>query len=315
MKKLILAAILPAVMIIQAYAQLPIDGIHSPVGLDGIKGGSLPAPGISVRDDNLFYYGTSGLLPDYKSFVYLQAPQVTWMTGYKILAADYGMDAMIPFIENDTTYKQEHTFPSGERMTFTDGGNHFGLGDLKLEPILLGWRWKHFAVSAGYALWVPTGDYNNSSLVNLGDGMWTHMVTLGGVWYPGDGTNWAVSVLNHYEFNTQVPGFHRTTFPSGATRFIPENIHCSTYSLEWGISRTIFHSVDLGIVGYYQQQFTKQTTATTVFNNSEVAGIGPEIRSEIPSAGLTVSLRYAYEFAAVNRPQGHTVDLTLTKSF
>jgi hypothetical protein len=55
-------------------AQLPIDGIHYPAGMEGIKGGSLPGPGIYVRDDNLFYTGTFDRLQNYSTFVYLQAP-------------------------------------------------------------------------------------------------------------------------------------------------------------------------------------------------------------------------------------------------
>ena len=69
-------------------AQLPVAGVHYPVGLEGIKGGSLPEPGIYFRDDNLFYSGTSDSPQNYSTFIYLQAPQLTWMTGWKFLGAD-----------------------------------------------------------------------------------------------------------------------------------------------------------------------------------------------------------------------------------
>jgi hypothetical protein len=69
-----------AICIIKTHAQLPIGGVHYAAGQEGIKGGSLPSPGVYLRDDNLFYYGTSDLLPDYKSYIYLQAPQLVWMT-------------------------------------------------------------------------------------------------------------------------------------------------------------------------------------------------------------------------------------------
>ncbi len=301
--------------LVRAQAQLPVGGIHYPAGLDGIRGASLPAPGIYFRDDNLFYYGTSGTLPDLKSFVYLQAPQVTWMTGCKIFGADYGMDAMIPIIDNDTTWNEVIEFPSGVKATVSMGGSHFGLGDIKIEPLLLSWRLKHFDVSAAYALWVPSGDYSDSSPLNLGDGLWTHMLTLGSVWYPDADKSWAVSVLNHYEFNCQVPGVQNITLAGGGVEGIPENIACSTYTLEWGISKTMCHVLDAGLAGYFQQQFTEQTAATTVFNNPKVAGVGPEIQAQFPNLGLTISARYAYEFVAVNRPRGHNVDLMLAMGF
>ena len=87
-------------------AQLPIDGVHYPAGLEGIKGGSLPEPGIYFRDDNLFYTGTSDLLSDFKTFVYLQAPHLTWMTDWKILGANYGMDVLVPFVYKEASYHE-----------------------------------------------------------------------------------------------------------------------------------------------------------------------------------------------------------------
>jgi hypothetical protein len=46
-----------------------------------------------------------------------------------------------------------------------------------------------------------------------------------------------------------------------------------------------------------------------------VAGIGPKISATFPQWGLAGSLRYAYEFSAMDHPQGQAIQLTLTKSF
>jgi hypothetical protein len=46
-----------------------------------------------------------------------------------------------------------------------------------------------------------------------------------------------------------------------------------------------------------------------------VVGVGPEVSAFWPKIGLFTSLRYAYEADAANRPQGHTITLTLTKIF
>jgi hypothetical protein len=302
-------------------AQLPIDGVHYAAGLEGIKGGSLPGPGIYFRDDNLFYNGTWGSLPDLKTFVYLQAPQLTWMTDWKILGANYGMDVMVPFAYKEAGYKVTGvTSPGGGySSTWSENDSRFGLGDIKIEPLLLSWHLKHFDFRVGYALWVPTGSYDNTSVVNanLGDGCWTHMMTLGGVWYPDRDKTWAVSLLNHYEFNCQIPGIRSgAATPGGGYGTTPnENIRCSTYTLEGGISKAIIEGTDIGVAGYYQQQFTDDTTATTQFSDSSVAGIGPEIRTFIPSWGLSCSLRCVFEFTADNRPKGNTINLTLTKPF
>jgi hypothetical protein len=314
-----------AVCALKAEAQMPIGGVHYAAGLEGIKGGSLPGPGIYARDDNFFYYGTSDLLPDYKSYIYQQAPGLLWMTPWKIIGADYGMDAMVPLIYNDTSYKTiQATFPSGQGPTLvTTGLNRFGLGDIEIEPLLLSWHLRQFDFRAGYGFWAPTGDYHNTSLVNLGDGAWTQMISLGGVWYPDHDKSWAFSILNHFEFNSQAPGTHLvlgTTFPTGGgggggLTFIPvpANIPCSTYTMEWGASKTIYKKTDVGIVGYFQEQFMYDTASP--FNDSQVAAIGPEIRSEFPGTGWVVALRYEYQFLANNSPHGQIVDLMIRKGF
>ena len=316
MKKKILAAGLAAVGT-GGMAQLPVDGSHYPAGLNGIKGGTLPGPGIYLRDDNWFYAGSGGALSDYKTFEYLQAPQLMWMTDWKILGASLGMDIELPIIYRQASYSALIVTPNGGfTLLSTINEDRFGLGDIKLEPLLLSWHWKHFDTTLGYALWVPSGKYSAGSNINLGDDQWSHMLTLGGVWYPDEKKTWAISLLHHLEFNSVQVGFVENN-PNSSQSTGPryENFPCVTYTLEYGVSKTVLTNIDVGVSGYYQKQFTDSRAAAATFNNSEVAGIGPEISASIPDWGVTASLRYAYEFTAYHRPQGHTVNLTLTKMF
>ena len=311
MKVKILAAILCLIWLsFNVSAQLPVDGTHYFVGINGIKGGALPPTGVYFRDDNLFYYGSSELLSDYKTYVYAQAPQVMWMTPWSVLGINYGMAAMVPVVFRDVSYKEAFALPSGYRFTSWEGGNRFGIGDIELQPLLMAYHLKHFDFMGGYALWLPTGIYHDSSGVNLGDGTWTHMITLGGVWYPDDEKSWAVSVLNHYEFNSQLPGQRAsTTFPGGGSGLIYENNSCSTYSLEAAISKTVWKKTDIGVVGYYQEQFDARG------EGFKVAAIGPEIRTEIPAWGLSATFRDEYEIYIDNHPRGNMLDLAFTKTF
>ena len=318
------------ILVTSVQAQLPIDGVHYPVGLEGLKGGSLPVPGMYFRDDNLFYTGTSDLPLNFKTSVYLQAPHLTWMTDWKVLGANYGLGVMVPFVYKETSYINRAILPNGRTNDFSIGENRFGLGDIEIEPLLLSWHLKQFDFMATYALWLPTGHYEESGMVNLGNDRWAHMVTLGGVWYPDEAKTWAFSVLNRLELNSQKLGTRTDSLPNGRTTVSSESVSCSTYVLEWGISKTIFKKSDIGIIGYYQEQFIGRDQNDTVFfslpsggqiistrqsNGSRVAGIGPEVRTQISRWGLSASLRYAYEFLADNRPQGHTIALTLTKIF
>lgn len=297
-----------------ARAQLPVDGIHYPVGLAGIKGGTLPGPGFYFQDDNLFYTGSDNLggQNNYKTFIYLQAPHLLWVTDWKVLGADYGLGVRVPFGYKEVSYYTPIRSAGGRIVNVVTDANRFGLGDVEVEPVLLSWHLEQFDFLVGYGLWLPTGEFDANSSVNLGNDRWAHQLTCGGVWYPDQDRAWAISVLNRLEFNSQTLRSFSTLLPNGTTTSSPVFASCSVYSLEWGLSRTVSKNTDLGLVGYFQKQFVE---AGYTPEGASVAGVGPELRTEIPRWDLTASLRCICEFLADNRPQGYTVALTLTKRF
>lgn len=129
-------------------------GSHYPVGAEGLKGASLPPPGIYLRDYNFFYTAdkVDGLPFGVDLFAYIQAPRLIWMTQQKIIGANYGMDVIVPF-----AYKNVSA-PFGS-------GDNFNLADIQVEPLLLSWHFKQFDAAAGYAVWVPSGNFDISSPV------------------------------------------------------------------------------------------------------------------------------------------------------
>jgi hypothetical protein len=292
---------------------IPAKAQHYPAGSEGIKGASLPPPGFYFEDYNSFYYsdrtpGFGGQLEHYDQFNYVQAPRLIWMTGWKFIGADYGMAIKAPLI-----YKEF------KRVS------HFGLSDVQIEPLILSWHLKRFDFVTGYSFWAPTGNYDKNELFlfNLGDGYWTHTFTLGVTWYPDKKKAWAISLLNHYEINTEqyrslvnVPP--SPSAPLGIASF--GTTLGDIYTLEWAVSKTFVKGMDIGLTGYYQQQVTG--TQGPTFNGPtwqnervHVAGIGPEVKADFPKWGLSTSLRYAYEFTAMDHPQGNLITLTVTKSF
>ena len=122
-----------------AQAQ-PIVAGHYPAGAEGLKGGSLPPPGVYFRDYNFFY--TAGNFkdgpPQFDIFAYINAPRLIWMTDLKILGADYGMDVIVPFASLNWKV-------NGAKSCY------FGLGDIQIEPLLLSWHFQQFDLPGGYA--------------------------------------------------------------------------------------------------------------------------------------------------------------------
>ena len=170
-----------------------------------------------------------------------------------------------------------------------------------MEPITLSWHPKQFDLAVGYAVWAPTGDFDANHPARLAKGFWSHMLTAGATWYADAAKTWAFSMLNRYEIHMEHQDFDIT----------PGN----TYTVEWGISKSLKPMLDVGVVGYWQQQTTEDSGAGASDKLDRVVGIGPEVSGVIPKVGIITSLRYLREFAAKDRPEGNTLTLTLTKRF
>jgi hypothetical protein len=269
---------------------------HYPAGVEGIKAASLPPPGIYLRDYNLFYFAdqlndTRGdkMAMDFDLNAYAQAIRPIWITDVKILGGYYGMDVLVPFIYTDLEV------PGASDSSFN-------LGDVFVEPITLSWHGQRFDAGVGYGFWAPTGEYDQNNLTNPGKGYWGHMLTAGGTFYFDKAKTWALSGLGRYEINTENTDLHIT--PGQELTF------------EWGVSKTLAKTWDVGLVGYYQQQVTEDNGHDGVLVSDDldhVASVGPEVSAFFPKLKLFTSLRYLYEFSASDRPQGNTVTLTLTK--
>ena len=287
--KLLLAGVLLASLPLVAAAQ---PSAHYVPGVEGIKGSSLPPPGVYIRDYNVFYFADQrndehgdkipGLDPE--AFVYANVPRVLWITDKKLLGGFLGVDALIPLQYTDNAF---------------DVGR-FGVGDLFAEATL-SWHVSQADFAVAYGAWMPTGDSSPSPVsTRAGAGFWTHMFTAGMTWYMDPEKKWAVSALSRYEINTEKED---TDWTAG-----------QVYTLEWGLSYALRKTVDIGVAGYYQQQVTEDSPAGEGVKDKVVA-IGPEIMMLCPKLGVFTSIRYNYEVLAEDRLQGHTIAVTFTKRF
>jgi len=288
------AGVMTAATVTQA-APPPFDA-HYPPGAEGIKAATLPPPGIYFRDYNFFYTAdrSPGMGPlgveDLEATVYMNAPRVIWMSDFKLFGADYGADIFIPFGYKEIKFNG---------TTF----HNFGLADIAVEPLLLSWHFDKFDLSAGYAFWAPTGLEHDDDPASLGTGFWSHMLTFGGTYYFDKDKTWAISLLDRYEFAHDYDWAGMNVRPGQVN------------TLEWGLSKSMTKFIDVGFIGYYQQQIT-ETKFDGVHSRSYAVGIGPEIVAVCPRLNnLITSVRYNYEVDADVRPQGHRVTLTLTYRF
>jgi hypothetical protein len=267
---------------------------HYVPGSEGLKGASLPPPGFYARDYNYFYWagqvnnsaGNNAGVPNFEAFTYATIPRAIWITDTKFLGGFVGFDVLLPFV-------YQHAKAGGF------DGSTFGVGDYFAEGTL-SWHPKQFDFALASGIWAPTGDSPTAPgpSTKPGLGYWTFMQTAGVTWYIDEGKTWAVSALNRFEFNTE----QRDT----------DITYGDAYTLEWGVSKTLIKVLDVGAVGYYQQQVTGDSNGQPL---NRVAAVGPEVSMAFPKQMFFVSLRYNYEFMADSRAQGNAVTLTLTKRF
>jgi hypothetical protein len=273
---------------------------HYAPGLEGIKAATLPPPGLYLRDYNLFYYsdrlnnsnGREIKEADVEAFIYANAPRLVWITDYKLLGGYLGFDALIPL---QYTSLEANT-PGGRYKDST-----FGIGDLFGE-VTLSWHGKQYDAAIGYGIWAPTGDSSAGLTTRAGQGFWTHMFTAGATFYPDEAKKWSISALNRYEINTEKK---YTDITRG-----------DVWTIEGGIGRMLTPTIEAGVVSYYQRQLESDKGASAQPGSRDwVVAVGPELAGFYPRIMFGWSIRYLYEVEAVNRLQGHTTVLTLTKRF
>ena len=211
---------------------------HYTNGVEGIKAATLPPPGLYYRMYNVFYNADKLMDPDgdelnvgFDVSVYANVSRLIWVSDYKILGADYVIDALVPFIYTDISI---------DAMGLKD--DKFGIGDVILEPFVLSWHGERYDAVIGVGVYAPTGEYDVNKPASPGKDNWTGMITLGGTCYFDKEKTWSASILSRYEFHSEKDSVDIT----------PGN----DFHFEWGVGKTLGKVWDVGVAGYCHWQVT-----------------------------------------------------------
>ncbi|MGH8659772.1 MAG: SphA family protein [Gammaproteobacteria bacterium] len=192
--------------------------------------------------------------------------------------------------------------------TTLDADTGFGIGDLFVQPVWLGWGGKHYDVSAGYGFYAPTGEEG------IGLEFWTHQFQLAGAWYPFEHRGTAVTLAGTYEIQSEMEDKDLT--PGDRV------------SLNWGVSQCLpldkeqAWLAELGASGYSQWQVEKDSGSDV----PQILNVQLNAKDEIHAAGLqagltfvpwktALTIRYQWEFGAEAQFEGENLVVTLEKGF
>jgi len=250
---------------------------------------------------------------------YALALTAIWVTPWRIFDAKYAA-YISPSLSNTSVAAALSTI-TGSASIIDE--STFGVADLFVQPVWLGWTREHWDFALGYGFYAPVGKYSTEIVDlpiigpitteandNIGLGFWTHQFQGAVSWYPSrmeGGT--AAALAFTYEMNGNKKDFDITpgdvlTINWGASQFLPLNE-----------DQTLL--TEIGPKGYSTWQVTDDT-GTDAFNShvhDQVHAIGGQLGLSYVPWASSVTFQGNYEFHAVDRFQGYSFGINIAKMF
>ncbi len=277
--------LLAAVFCTQPASASQGGGGAYPNGAEDFMSGALPPPGTYLLNYFQFYssdrlVGNNGerIAPGFKLNVVADVIRMVHVTKQEILGASWGMHAFLPIVYMDVNVPGR-------------GKDHrTGVGDIIVNPFILGWHGKNWHIATGVDFFLPTGAYNKDRLANIGRNYWTFEPIIAATWLTDFGLDLSAKLM--YDFNTTNTELH---YISG-----------QEFHVDYAIGQKI-GDFTLGAAGYFYQQTTndEQDGQKVSFNNGNkgrVFGVGPALKYNVKN--MSFSLKYIFETAVQNRPEG-----------
>jgi hypothetical protein len=187
----------------------------------------------------------------------------------------------------------------------------FGVGDIYVEPINLGWKrpgiWD---VKAAYGFVAPTGKFDEEGSDTTTTDYWGHEFTFAATRTFGGPKLYQISVSTNLEFHH---GKRHEDIKVG-----------NNMTVEYGIGKTFIHNqgrqlIQVGAVGYAEFQLSDDSGSEVGplnrGNEDYVFGLGAEFGVIFPPSKFNFFFRIIPEFGAHSRTEGFTFVMGAGKSF
>ncbi|MGE3390616.1 MAG: transporter [Gammaproteobacteria bacterium] len=236
--------------------------------------------------------------------LYVIAPALLWVSDWEILGARYGAYILPTF--GNSSLGAALTTQSGFGRSVDDSA--FGVGDLFVQPLWLGWVREHYDVALGYGFYAPTGEFESGATDNIGLGFWSHQFQGAFAWYPSPKRETALVAALAYEINHEIEGEDltpgdRLSLNLGVSHLVPLN--------ERGLL------LEVGGVGYGQWQVTDDDGADAFRPgvHDTIYGLGPQIGLTYVPWEAAVTFKWVHEIGAEDRFEGDNFTLNFAVVF
>src|SRR5262245_10730794 len=287
-----------------APATAQVRGVY-PTGMNALNAGAAPAPGwaysnlfiANARDERT---GPSGeTLATGEQSVLLDLNTFAWGTREPVFAgARFGATATIILSRNSLESDTEGSLGGGS-----------GLGDLFIQPAILGWTKGQYDWRVAYGIVAPTGRFEAGADDNVGSGYWTHALSSGLTVYSSEGRSHSLAAFAMYELHEKQ---ETTDVRPGDTLTLDASwMHVAT--------RRADLSVQAGAVGYAQWQTTDKrgpdVTPDDAADHYRVYALGLAASAAWPERRSSVAFKLFREFDARSTFEGYSLQLSAAIAF
>jgi hypothetical protein len=249
--------------------------------------GAIPPPGNYLIDYALFYtadelMGNDGrnMASGFDLTVWGNVLRYVHVSKTTILGASWAQHVFLPVLNVDVTMPT----PGGDLHD-----TRTGLGDIIVDPLILGWHFPNCHVAAGVDVYVPVGAYDDGELANVGRNYWTFEPVVAMTCLKG-GLECSAKVM--YDINVKNPD---SDVRSGDEFHVDGTIGMRVANWAFGIG------------GYYYQQVTEDDypagyPAAKMMQKGKTMAVGPQVAFQLGKISLVA--KYQEEFETENRPEG-----------
>ena len=180
----------------------------------------------------------------------------------------------------------------------------FGIADILVQPVTLGWKLKRADIWLADGFVAPTGRYTPGASDNIGSGYWGNQVMSGSTVYLTKNKGTSANLFTDWETHGVKEGSNIT--PG------------QTFTMEWGFGQVLpldkqMHKLfQAGIIGYDQWQVSNDSgdlssgiPASTVPHYSANA-IGFQTNFILPEKNVNFFFKFDEDFSAKARVEGRT---------
>lgn len=295
----VVAVVVLAIVVVGSRASAQDLG-HRLVGTQGLSAGRALSPGLYVADQ-LIYYSAETLRDREGNEVPIDGLDISAIGNGLGVAFVVEIPEIAAFVSVTAAGTIAHLSTSADRADLNT--ERYGLGDVFLQPLRIGWRADQLDVICSYSLYVPTGRFELGARVSgVSSGHYAHEWSVGATVFADAERRYYASAIASY-------GLQHQKIDIDITRG-------DSVQIQGGIGANLFGLVDVGPVGGALWQIEDDSGADVppVLRGARdrVFLLGGEIGVTLAAIRGRISARYEHELEARSRPEGQILVFQLS---